>query len=117
MPRAILDGARFFGPAGQAAMSFARERVIDAFEAAGHVCRITHECDGTHSNGSLHYILDAEDYGFRGIPEEDRQAIYLDTRAALGADAPYSDFDVVYGDEGHEHHMHCEWQPKRAMNR
>ena len=51
MPRAILDGARFFGPAGQAAMSFARERVIDAFAAAGHVCRITHVCDGTHGDG------------------------------------------------------------------
>ncbi len=117
MPRAILDGARFFGPAGQSAMSFARERVIDAFEARGHVCRIMHICDGTHGDGSLHYIGDAEDYGFRGIPEEDRQAIYLETREALGSDEPYSAYDVVYGDDKHQHHMHLEWQPKRPLNR
>ncbi len=117
MPRAILDGARFFGPAGQTAMSFARERVIDAFEAAGHVCRITHICDGTHGDGSLHYIGDAEDYGFQGIPEDDRQAIYKDSREALDADNMYSDYDVLYGDDAHKHHMHCEWQPKRALNR
>ncbi len=117
MPRAILDGARFFGPAGQSAMSFARERVIDAFAARGYVCRITHICDGTHGEGSLHYILDAEDYGFRGVPQEDRQAIYLETREAVGADEPHADFDVVYGDDKHQHHMHVEWQVKRPLNR
>jgi hypothetical protein len=117
LPRAILDGARFFGATGQAAMAFARERVIDAFESRGYVCRITHICDGMHSDGSLHYITNADDYGFRLIPEVDRQAIYQDVREALRADEPYSDFDVVYGDEKHQHHMHIEWQPKRALNK
>lgn len=115
MSRAILDGARF--GSGDQAMAYARERVIDAFAAHGEICRITHSRDGTHMDGSLHYIDHAEDYGFADIPEEKRQAIYLDLREALGADDPYSDFDVVYGCEGHKHHVHVEFQPKRAMNR
>jgi len=114
MARAILDGARFGN--GDQAMAYARERVIDAFEFRGSICRITHSQDGTHEDGSLHYIDNAEDYGFVGVPEEDRQAIYMDVREALGADDPYCDFDVVYGGE-HKQHMHLEWQPKRAMNR
>lgn len=111
MARAILDGARF--GSGDQAMAFARERVIDAFEKAGSICRITHSKDGTHMDGSLHYISHAEDYGFVGVPDEDRQTIYKDVREALGADDPYCDFDVVL----HAQHMHLEWQPKRAMNR
>ncbi len=110
MSRAILDGARF--GSGDQAMAYCRERVIDAFALAGHVCRITHSRDGTHSNGSLHYIDHADDYGFVGIPESDRQIIYKDVRMALGPD-----FDVVYGTRGHKKHLHCEFQPKRAMNR
>jgi len=115
MARAILDGARF--GSGDQAMAYARERIIDAHEREGHVCRITSSRDGTHSNGSLHYINHAEDYGFQGIPAAARQAIYRETRTALEADDPYSDFDVVYGDEKHQGHMHVEYQPKRAMNR
>jgi len=115
MSRAILDGARF--GSGDQAMAYARERVIDAYEREGYVCRITHGCDGTHSDGSLHYIDHAEDYGFVGIPEAARQAIYKESRAAVNADVPYSDFDVLYGDEKHKNHMHVEFQPKRAMNR
>jgi hypothetical protein len=115
MARAILDGARF--GSGDQAMAFARERVIDAHEVRGHVCRITHSQDGVHSDGSLHYINHAEDYGFVDIPEETRQAIYRDVREALNADDPYADFDVIYGDRDHKQHMHLEFQPKRAMNK
>jgi hypothetical protein len=95
LPRAILEGARFFGSSGQAAMAYARERVIDAFDARGYPCRITHICDGTHSDGSLHYIGHADDYGFRLIPNAARQSIYLEVREALGADDPYCDYDVL----------------------
>ncbi len=113
MSRAILDGARF--GSGDQAMAYARERVIDAFEARGYICRITHSRDGTHSDGSLHYINHGEDYGFVGIPEESRQAIYRDVREALDADPVDADFDVVY--RGIKNRLHLEWQPKKAMNR
>jgi hypothetical protein len=96
-------------------MAYARERVIDAFEARGSICRITHSQDGTHMNGSLHYVNHAEDYGFVGVPEEDRQAIYKDVRTSLAADDFLADFDVVYANG--KQHLHVEYQPKRAMNR
>ena len=115
MSRAILDGARF--GSGDQAMAYARERVIDAFEARGYICRITSIRGKTHGDGSLHYVDHAEDYGLVGIPEQSRQAIYRDVREAVNADPADADFDVLYGNDEHKNSMHLEWQPKKAMNR
>ncbi len=124
MSRAILDGARF--GSGDQAMAYARERVIDAFEARGEICRIKSISDGTHSDGSSHYRNCADDYGFVGVAEETRLAIVRNAREALNAGAlvygkfegnSYGDFLLIYGDEKHEQHMQLQWKPKKAMNR
>lgn len=115
MARAILDGARF--GSGDQAMAWADARVVDAYEAHGYICQLRHVGDGTHEDGSLHYIGHARKYSLIDIPEETREAIFRDVREATRADDPYSDFDVVYDREAHAQHLAIKWQPKRAMNR
>lgn len=124
MARAMIDGARF--GSNDQAMSYARERVIDAFDAHNQICRITHVIDGTHTDGSSHYRNCADDYGFVGIPEQTRIAIVRHVAEAIGASVilygaregePYGDFLIIYGGDGHKNHMHLQWKPQRAMNR
>ncbi len=116
MPKAILDGARLHGL--NAATHYAMERVIDAFASNGVVCRFTCVANGMHSDGSLHYIGNAFDVGLQHIGDHAlRDKIVDDIREALDADDPYCDYDIVYGTSGHRNHIHCEWQPKRALNR
>ncbi len=110
-----MDGARLHSLSTQCL--YAMERVVDAFEAHGQVCRFKRIADGTHMNASLHYPGFAVDVGLRGIGSADRDGIVADIREALGSGELLSDFDVVYGSPGHLHHIHIEWQPKRALNR
>lgn len=116
--RAIIDGARLHGLSTQAL--FAVERSIDACDEYGVVCRLRSCGEGTHQDKSLHYAGFAFDVSFKDVPENLRELIVADVKKALDADKkvnPYGDYDVVYGNEGHQHHMHVEWQPKKAINR
>jgi hypothetical protein len=116
--RAIIDGARLHGLSTQAL--YAIERCIDACGDQGVVCRLRSCSDGTHADKSLHYPGFAFDVSFKDVPPGARELIVADVKKSLDADKsvnPYGDFDVVYGDEGHRHHVHVEWQPKRALSR
>ena len=61
---------------------------------------ITSTYEGTHSEGSIHYINDAVDC--RG-PEMGAQECVTDIKLRLG-----KDYDVVYEKD----HIHIEWDPK-----
>ena len=64
---------------------------------------ITSGCEGTHSEGSLHYVGKALDYRTRNIPPGQLDFLVEEAKAALGPQ-----FDVVEESD----HLHVEFDPK-----
>lgn len=77
-------------------------KIQKAFRAHGYEAVCTSANDGTHSDGSLHYVGKALDLRSRHIPMEEQQLILKSLRDTLGAD-----WDVILESD----HYHLEYDP------
>lgn len=92
----------------QPQMVLADNAISDIFRSYGLTSTITSADDGTHMEGSLHYVGLALDYRTHDVPRASLDALVSDVRAALGAE-----YDVILESKGlANEHMHVEYDPK-----
>lgn len=104
---------RSFYPHPNEAMGIARQVIVGIADGIGFETVLTGGLEGTHKQGSLHYVGLAEDFDFIHI-EKDRPATEEEGRALRGACklrlGPH--YDVLW-EAGH---LHVEFQPKHGPN-
>lgn len=86
---------------------YAIERAKEVFAELGYpVTTLTAGVDGSHSNGSLHYVGCAVDFRTRHIEIDKLPALRAELGRRLGAE-----YDVVLEKD----HIHVEFQPKKQV--
>ena len=84
----------------------------------GYEPTVTSANDGRHTNHSLHYYNRAFDIRVRDYPEFDLNR-FNETRHVIDewiermrCYLPVCEYDIVFGDDHHQNHIHLEYDPK-----
>ena len=101
----IKSGVRIGGLRPE--MLFAIVAVNEVCRDAGVDCVVTSASEGTHNEGSLHFVGQAVDFRTRDMAEPLRGLFADNVQGRLGYD-----YDVVL----EKTHLHVEFQPTRGIN-